>query len=125
MKIHESAENYLETILILKGKLAQVRSIDIANELNFTKPSVSRAMKLLREDNYIVTDENGYIELTEAGMKIAGSMYERHMQISDFLISIGVDEDVALEDSCRIEHIISQQTFEKIRDYMKPKNQKQ
>lgn len=118
MKIHESAENYLETILILKNRLGLVRSIDIANELNYSKPSVSRAMKLLREDNYILVDADGYISLTQSGAQIAENMYERHMILSNYLISIGVDREVAMEDACRIEHVISQQTFEKIRDQL-------
>jgi len=123
VKIYESAENYLETILILKNRLGQVRSIDIANELNYSKPSISRAMKLLREDNYILVDDDGFITLTQSGAQIARSMYERHTILSDYLISIGVDKAVALEDACRIEHVISQQTFEKIRDHMVCKTQ--
>jgi len=117
MQIHESAENYLETILILKNQLGQVRSIDIANELNYSKPSVSRAMKLLREGNYINVDTDGYITLTDTGSHIAENMYERHRLLSKFLISIGVDKETAQEDACRIEHVISQQAFEKIRNY--------
>jgi len=122
MKMSESAENYLETILIIKNRNGQVRSIDIVNELNYSKPSVSRAMKLLREDNYITVDEDGYISLTETGARIAETMYERHIIISNHLMSIGVEKEVALEDACRIEHVISKQTFEKIRNSVRHKN---
>lgn len=116
MNIHESAENYLETILILKNRQGQVRSIDIAVELDFSRPSVSVAMKKLRESGYIEMDGNGCITLTDEGLRIAGKMYERHTLLSGFLISLGVDEKTAAEDACRIEHVISQQTFEKIRE---------
>jgi len=118
LRIQESAENYLETILILKKRSGPVRSIDIVNELEFSKPSVSVAMKKLRENGYIVMDEDGYITLTESGSEIAESMYERHMLLSNYLISLGVDERIAVDDACRIEHVISQQTFEKIREHV-------
>lgn len=119
MKIHESAENYLETIFMLKKKSAQVRSIDIANELSYSKPSISRAMKLLRENGYVLMDENGHITLTDKGTEIAERMYERHTILSGYLTALGVDKETAAEDACRIEHVISQQTFEKIHDYVK------
>ena len=112
MKILESAENYLETILMLSQKNNYVRSIDIANELNYSKPSVSVAMKKLRESELITVDENGHISLTEKGLSIANTMYERHSLLSNWLISLGVPEDIALEDACRIEHVISQESFE-------------
>ena len=115
MKIQESAENYLETILILKNRNGSVRSIDIVNELNITKPSVSVAMKHFRENDYILMDENGYIALTEKGLEIAEKMYERHKFLTNWLISIGVDRETAAEDACRIEHVISAETFEKIK----------
>ncbi len=115
MKIQESAENYLETILILKKKKGAVRSIDIANELDYSKPSVSIAMKNLRENNYIDVDANGYISLLEPGREIAEKMYERHTTLSDWLISIGVTPETAVEDACRIEHIISSETFDAIK----------
>lgn len=118
MRIQESAENYLETILILRNRLGNVRSIDIANELEYAKPSVSIAMKNLRENGFLTMDKDGYITLTESGRRIAESMYERHTLLTQCLISIGVDEKTAAADSCRIEHVISQQTFEKIRTYM-------
>ena len=118
MKIQESAENYLETILMLKNAKGYVRSIDIANELHFTKASVSVAMKHFREEEYITIDKDGGILLTEKGRKIAESVYERHQIIAKALMAIGVDEDVAYEDSCKIEHDISEQTFEKLKEYL-------
>lgn len=115
MKIQESAENYLETILILSERLGNVRSIDIANELEFTKPSVSVAMKNLRENGYILMDKDGYITLTDAGRKIADTIYERHRLLSTWLIRLGVNEKTATEDACRIEHVISSESFEAIK----------
>ena len=115
MKIHESAENYLETILMIKNKKGAVRSIDIANELEFSKPSVSVAMKNLRANGYIDVDTNGYITLLESGKEIAEKMYERHTILSNWLISLGVDEKIAVEDACKIEHIISTESFEAIK----------
>ncbi len=115
MKIHESAENYLETILMLKKTKGMVRSIDIANELDFSKPSVSVAMKNLRENGYIEVDSSGYISLLEKGRIIAEKMYERHTLLSDWLIALGVDPKTAVEDACRIEHVISAESFEAIK----------
>ena len=112
MKIHESAENYLETILILKKRLGQVRSIDIASELSFSKPTVSVAMKNLRLNGYIDVSKDGYITLLEKGQEIAERIYERHTLFSDWLITLGVSPEVAAEDACRIEHVISDETFE-------------
>lgn len=117
MKIQESAENYLETILILKKRLGQVRSIDIANELSFSKPSVSNAMKQFRENEYITVDGNGFISLTETGEEIAERIYERHDLFTKYFMALGVSEKTALEDACRIEHVISQESFEKIKTY--------
>ncbi|MDD7770387.1 metal-dependent transcriptional regulator [Suipraeoptans intestinalis] len=111
MKLHESAENYLETILILSKRLGNVRSIDIANELSFSKPSVSVAMKNLRLNSYIEVDKDGHISLLEKGRDIAEKIYERHTFLTDFLISIGVDQTIAAEDACRIEHVISSESF--------------
>lgn len=111
----ESQEDYLETILLLQNRMGQVRSIDIANEMNFTKPSVSIAMKNLREKNYITMAENGYITLTETGRKRAESVLERHTILSDLLISIGVSKETALADACRIEHDLSEESFEAIK----------
>ncbi len=119
MKIQESAENYLETILILKLRNGYVRSIDIANEMSFSKPSVSNAMKALREKNLIKMDNGGLIELTAEGHKIAESVYERHVLISEYLIGIGVSPDTAMADACRIEHVISSETFEKLKEHYK------
>ena len=113
MQIRESAENYLETILILsqrKGK-GEVRSIDIVNELEFSKPSVSVAMKNLRENGYITVDKDGYIRLTDKGL------YERHTLLSQWLIKLGVDEKVAVEDACRMEHVISAESFAAIKKH--------
>lgn len=121
MKIHESAENYLETILMLKNRKGAVRSIDIVNELDFSKPSVSVAMKNLRENGYIEMDSNGYIELLPSGLKIAETMYERHTTISNWLITLGVDPKVAVEDACRIEHVISAQSFEALKKHISGK----
>ena len=115
MKIQESAENYLETILILKQRQGQVRSIDIVNELNFSKPSVSVAMKKLRESGLIEMAPDGMITLLPEGMRIATTIYERHVLLSQYLIRLGVDPKVAAEDACRIEHVISEESFGKIK----------
>lgn len=118
MKIQESAENYLETILILSKRKPNVRSIDIANELGFSKPSVSVAMKNLRQNGYVLMDKEGYIKLTVAGRDIAETMYERHTLLSKWLIVLGVDEKTAVEDACRIEHVISAESFEAIKKHV-------
>lgn len=115
--MYESGENYLETILMLHQKQGYVRSIDIANELGFTKPSVSRAMSILKNDGYIVVENSGNIVLTEKGNKKAGEVYERHLYITKFLQKIlNIPEELAARDACRIEHIISQETFERIKE---------
>lgn len=119
MKMQESAENYLETIQVLRERLGQVRSIDIANELGFSKPSISIAMKRLRENGYIQVDGQGMITLTESGMEIASKVYERHRFLSYYLQKIGVNEKTAAEDACRIEHVISQETFDRLREHVK------
>ena len=111
----ESLEDYLETILMLYKSTGQVRSIDIANEMNFTKPSVSVAMKNLREKGYITMADNGYITLTESGKKRAESVLERHTILADLLISIGVNEETAREDACKVEHDLSEESFEAIK----------
>ncbi|MEE0945077.1 MAG: metal-dependent transcriptional regulator [Clostridia bacterium] len=118
MIIKESAENYLESILMLKNKKGHVRSIDVANELGVTKPSVSVAMKHFREDGFITIGDDGGIALTEKGLKIAEGVYERHRTIAAALIAIGVDEETAYLDSCKIEHDISEQTFEKLKAFI-------
>lgn len=117
MNIHESAENYLETILILQRRNGSVRSIDIATELEFSKPSVSVAMRNLREDGYIQMDEHGFITLLPSGREIAERIMERHCILTGVLVSLGVSEKTAEEDACRIEHIISGETFEAIKKY--------
>ncbi|NLB89487.1 MAG: metal-dependent transcriptional regulator [Syntrophomonadaceae bacterium] len=121
MKIQESAENYLETILILNKRKDNVYSIDIAMELDYSKPSVSVAMKKLRENGYIKMTDDGQITLTEKGQEIAERVYERHILLRDWLISLGVDPEVAAEDACRVEHVISEETFEAIRNYASQK----
>lgn len=118
MKIMESAENYLETIYMLKKKNGNVRSIDIAHELSFSKPSVSIAMKKFREEGYVVVDDSGNIILTDKGETIAKRMHERHNIIAKVLICLGVDEETAYADSCKIEHHISDVSFEKIKNYV-------
>ena len=115
MQIHESAENYLETILILQHRKGMVRSIDIANELGFSKPSVSIFMKNLRENGYIKMASDGYITLTPAGREIAEMIYERHTLLSDWLTQLGVTPSVAAEDACRMEHAMSPETFSAIK----------
>ena len=115
MKIQESAENYLETILVLQRRLGMVRSIDIVNELSFSKPSVSVAMKNLRQNGYVNMDGGGYLTLTEKGMEIAQSVYEKHRLLSAWLCALGVDEKTASEDACRMEHVISAESFAAIR----------
>jgi DtxR family Mn-dependent transcriptional regulator len=119
MKIKESAENYLETILILHNRNGSVRSIDIANELEFSKPSVSVAMKNLRENGYIEVDSEGNISLLPTGNEIAQKIYERHTLLSNWLTALGVDPRVAAEDACRIEHVISSESFEAIKKHTK------
>lgn len=111
----ESQEDYLETILLLQKRLGQVRSIDIANEMNFTKPSVSVAMKNLREKEYITVSEGGFINLTQSGKERAESVLERHTILSDWLMSIGVSKETALADACRIEHDLSAESFAAIK----------
>lgn len=119
MKIQESAENYLETILILQRRIGLVRSIDIVNEMKFSKPSVSNAMKQFRENGYITVDKQGFITLTPKGQAVAEKTYERHVILTKWLISIGVTEQTALEDACRIEHDLSDESFDKIKVHLK------
>lgn len=115
MKIHQSAENYLETIYVLTKRNGSVRSIDIANELGFSKPSVSVAMKALRENGYIDVSGDGKIILLEAGIKIAEKLYERHTVLTKALMALGISEETASEDACKIEHILSEETFNAIK----------
>ena len=118
MATSESAENYLETILILSKKLPVVRSVDIATQLGFKKSSVSIAMKNLREKQHITVTDAGYIYLTDSGKEIAEMIYERHELISSWLIRLGVPEDIATEDACRIEHVISKESFDAMKKYV-------
>ncbi len=111
MRIHESGEMYLESILVLREKQARVRSIDIVNQTGYSKPSISRAVGLLRRDGLIEVDSDGYITLTEIGESHAKKIYERHRVLSEYLISIGVSEETALRDACKIEHVISDETL--------------
>ena len=117
MQIHESAENYLETILMLSKKLPVVRSVDIANELDFKKSSVSIAMKNLREGGKITVTQAGYIYLTDSGREIAEMIYERHQWLTNWLISLGVDRNIAAEDACKMEHVISKESFEALKNH--------
>lgn len=114
MQIHESAEDYLESILMLKERKGMVRSIDIANELEYTKASVSVAMKKLRENGYIQVDADGFISLTPTGLAIARTIYERHKVLTEFFVRLGVDPAVAAADACKVEHDLSDETFEKL-----------
>ena len=119
MKIHESAENYLETILFLKQKNGYVRSIDIANMLEFSKPSVSIAMKNLRKNGYIQMDEHGYITLEPSGLEIAEKILERHHILTEWLIALGVNAETAEADACRIEHVVSTESFDAIKKHIR------
>lgn len=120
MKTSESAENYLETILILSHRLPVVRSIDVANELGFKKSSVSIAMKNLRENEHITVTDAGFIYLTDSGRQIAEMIYERHEFLSNWLIQLGVPEEIATQDACRIEHVISPESFAAIKKMKSP-----
>ena len=122
MALLESGEMYLETILVLSKKLPQVRSIDVADEMGFSKPSVSRAVGILKEKNYIVIDKSGFITLTGEGRSIAENIYDRHNTLAKALQSLGVDEKTAAEDACRIEHYISETTFKAIKEHMEKFN---
>lgn len=115
MKIQESAEDYLEAILAIREKKGTARSIDVAHHLNYSKPSVSRAMSLLRENGYVVMDDVGLLTLTPAGMEVASRIYERHRLLTQWLIQLGVDPKIAAEDACKIEHDLSPETFEALK----------
>ena len=118
MQIKESAENYLETIYVLCRTKGMVRSIDIVNALHFSKPSVSVAMKNFRENGYVVMDSDGYITLTDAGREIAERIYERHEVLTEMLMQIGVSEETAKTDACRMEHHLSDETFERLKEHV-------
>ena len=119
MNIHKSAEDYLETILVLSHRKPHVRSIDVAHELGFSKPSVSVAMKNLRQGGFVEVDDEGFLKLTKSGRKIAEGVYERHTLFSQILTDLGVDPKIAAEDACRIEHVISQESFDAIKKRIK------
>ena len=123
MKIRESAEDYLETILILHNRQGDVRSVDIATELGYSKPSVSIAMKNLRENGYIKVGEGGFITLEPSGMAIASKIYERHTLFSNWLVNLGVDPKIAAEDACRIEHVISDESFDALKRHVVENNE--
>lgn len=122
MRLHESGEMYLETILILSQKQNMVRSIDVAEDMGFSKPAVSRAMAKLKADKYILIDSEGYIALTESGGQIAEKIYERHTILTRFLIRLGVDEETAAADACKIEHDMSDKTFDAIKNHVREYN---
>ena len=117
MQIHQSAEDYLETILMLTQRMGRVRSIDVVNELGYTKASVSIAMKKLRENGYIAVDGEGNLTLLEPGREIAERIYSRHRLLTHFFVQLGVDEDVAAEDACKLEHVISDESFQAIKKH--------
>ena len=119
MRLQESGEMYLETILTLSKKLNVVRSIDICEAMGYSKPSVSRAMSRLKSEKYIIMDKNGFIALTETGRKTAEKIYERHTVLTEFIESLGVDKETAVNDACKIEHVISDDTFSAVKAYMK------
>jgi Mn-dependent DtxR family transcriptional regulator len=118
MAIYESGEMYLETIHVLEKKTGKVRSIDISEHMGYSKPSVSRAVGLLKKDAYITVDKDGYIILTEAGRRVAEKIYERHTVLSQMLMRLGVSEKTAMEDACRLEHAISDESFDAIKKHI-------
>ncbi len=118
MQLQESGEMYLETILVLSQKLKNVRSIDVCEQMGFTKPSISRAMSILRNAGLVVMDDNGFLHLTEEGRAIATKTYERHEVLTAYFIRLGVDEKVAEDDACKIEHVISDETFDALKRNM-------
>ena len=118
MKIQESGENYLEAILMIREEKGTVRSIDVAHHLEFSKPSVSRAMSLLRENGYIHMDKDGLITLTDSGYAVASCIYERHQLLTQWLTRLGVSPEVAATDACRLEHDLSDETFQKLKEHI-------
>lgn len=119
MVIHESAENYLEAILMLQNEKGFVRSIDVARHLEFSKPSVSRAMTLLKNNGFITMDHDGQLHLTDSGREVAERIYERHCLLSEWLTSLGVEPEIAASDACKIEHDISDVTFQKLKEHIR------
>lgn len=118
MKLQESGENYLETILMIQQEKGTVRSIDVARQMEFSKPSISRAMSLLRENGYILMDKSGLITLTESGYEVASRIYERHRLLTQWLIALGVTPEVAAADACRLEHDVSEETFQRLKEHI-------
>ena len=118
MRLAESGEMYLETIYVLTRKSTSVRSIDVAESMGYSKPSVSRAVGLLKQGEYITVDKSGFITLTEKGIKTAETLYERHTILTNLFVSLGVDREIAAEDACKIEHVISAESFEAIKAYI-------
>lgn len=121
MNLQESGEMYLETIYILSRKISTVRSLDVAEYMNFSKPSVSRAVRLLKQGGYITVDQEGHLHLTRLGTEIAAKIYERHTLLTEFLMRLGVDEKTAADDACKIEHDISDKSFAAIKNHVKEK----
>jgi len=117
MRLQESGEMYLETIYVLSQKGHSVRSIDVGEYMGYSKPSVSRAVGLLKQGGYVVVDADGFLKLTDAGLEVAEKMYERHTLLTEFLVRLGVDREIAAEDACKIEHDLSDQSFEAIKRY--------
>ena len=118
MALHESAEMYLETIYLLSQQRQGVRSIDVAEHMGYSKPSISRAVGLLKQGGYVVADEDGFLKLTDSGLEAAQKVFERHTTVSRFLISLGVEEETAVEDACKIEHVISDESLAAIKAYL-------
>lgn len=118
MSLHQSGEDYLETILILQAERGQVRAIDVARRMNYSKPSVSRAVGVLRESGYLVVSQEGLLQLTERGREVAERMYERHQLLTQWLIRLGVEADIAAEDACKLEHDLSKESFEKLKAHI-------
>lgn len=117
-QLQESGEMYLETILLLQKKMGAVRSLDVAEYRNYSKPSVSRAVKLLRDGGYITVDKDGYLHLTDVGEEVAEKIYHRHRVLTEFFVSLGVDEDTASQDACKMEHVISDTTLNAIKNHL-------
>lgn len=118
MRLQESGEMYIESIYVLNKKMGNVRSIDVCDYLGYSKPSVSRAMSLLKKGGFVIMDKEGYLTLTDAGLEIAEKMYQRHTILSELLISLGVSEETAIDDACKIEHHISDESFNAIKKYL-------
>lgn len=123
MRLQESGEMYIETIYVLSKKRSFVRAIDVSEYMGYSKPSVSRAIGLLKKGGLVTVNDDGHLSLTESGLEVAEKLYERHTLLSGFLVAIGVDEQTATDDACKIEHVISDKTFEAIKNYAKEKEQ--